>query len=153
MTESLLLIRLTVLDREIVQANSEEHSDLFKALKGGSSNFGIVTRFDFQAFEAGEIYGGLVTHPNSLTTQVITALTRFVDNIENYPGGSALAFWAWIKGADDSVIISVLHDTTGTVDAPEYSDYTVMEPKISSTMRASSHLNMAKELEFAKGLR
>lgn len=44
---------------EIVSANARKKSDLFKALKGGrGSNFGIITRFDFAAFEQGKIWGG-----------------------------------------------------------------------------------------------
>lgn len=37
---------------EIVNANASCHTELFRALKGGSSNFGIVTRFDMEAFPA-----------------------------------------------------------------------------------------------------
>ncbi|TKA64294.1 hypothetical protein B0A49_10745, partial [Cryomyces minteri] len=35
---------------KIVNANANSHPDLFLALKGGSNNFGIVTRFDFKTF-------------------------------------------------------------------------------------------------------
>ena len=48
--------------REITNANAEQNPDLFKALKGGSANFGIVTRFDMQAFEVPELWGGLVSN-------------------------------------------------------------------------------------------
>ncbi|KAF8861918.1 FAD-binding domain-containing protein [Acephala macrosclerotiorum] len=37
-------------DSTIVQASSKENTDLFKVLKGGQLNFGIVTRFDLQTF-------------------------------------------------------------------------------------------------------
>jgi hypothetical protein len=46
----------------IVNANSSSHSDLFWALKGGSSNFGIVTRFDIATYEVTDIYGGLAEY-------------------------------------------------------------------------------------------
>jgi hypothetical protein len=36
----------------IVTACKDEHNDLFVALKGGSLNTGIVTRFDLEAFPA-----------------------------------------------------------------------------------------------------
>ncbi|KAI0007173.1 6-hydroxy-D-nicotine oxidase [Xylariaceae sp. FL0662B] len=135
---------------EIVEANSKQNSDLFKALKGGSSNFGIVTRFDFQAFEVGDLYGGLVTYPLNATSKVISAFSNFVNNIENYQAGSAFSFWSLVQGAPESVVISALHDTTGTVDAPAYAEYKAIE-HLSSTLRTDSHLNMTVELEFAKG--
>ncbi|KAI1844030.1 hypothetical protein JX266_009703 [Neoarthrinium moseri] len=136
---------------DIVQANSTDNADLWKALKGGSSNFGIVTRFDVQAFDAGDLYGGLVIHPLNTTGQVVTAFSNFVDHIVNYQAGSAFSFWSWVKGASESVIISALHDTTGTENAPAYAEYAAIEPTVSSTLRQDSHLNFAKELEFAKG--
>jgi FAD/FMN-containing dehydrogenase len=42
----------------IVYASADENRDLWLALKGGSSNFGIVTRFDLAAFEQGLMLGG-----------------------------------------------------------------------------------------------
>ncbi|CAJ2503970.1 Uu.00g113640.m01.CDS01 [Anthostomella pinea] len=136
---------------DIVEANSEQNQDLWKALKGGSSNFGMVTRFDMQAFEANDIYGGLVTHPLSATDEVIAAFSNFVDNIENYQGGSCFSFWSWVVGSDQTVINSALHDTTGAIAAPAYAEYAEIEPRIQSSLRLASQLNMTVELEFQKG--
>lgn len=45
---------------EIVQANERHHRDLFKALKGGNTNLGIMTRADIAAFD----FDGLWTAAN-----------------------------------------------------------------------------------------
>ncbi|KXX79885.1 Bifunctional solanapyrone synthase [Madurella mycetomatis] len=37
-------------DGRIVNANVKENPDLYRAIKGGGSNFGIVTRFDLQTY-------------------------------------------------------------------------------------------------------
>ncbi|KAH7213270.1 uncharacterized protein BKA55DRAFT_697777 [Fusarium redolens] len=42
----------------IVNANATINTDLFWALKGGSSNYGIVTRFDLKTFPDTPVYGG-----------------------------------------------------------------------------------------------
>ncbi|KAH8808621.1 hypothetical protein F5884DRAFT_792907 [Xylogone sp. PMI_703] len=42
----------------IVNANQKSHPDLYFALRGGGNNFGIVTRFDFEAYEQGQFWGG-----------------------------------------------------------------------------------------------
>jgi hypothetical protein len=47
-------------DGAVVNANCEENSDLWYALKGGSNNFGVVTRFDFQTFAQGDLWGGSI---------------------------------------------------------------------------------------------
>lgn len=40
----------------LVDVTEKSHPDLFKALKGGSNNFGIVTAFEFTAFEQGDFW-------------------------------------------------------------------------------------------------
>ncbi|KAM5347257.1 hypothetical protein ACJ41O_010262 [Fusarium nematophilum] len=49
-------------DGSIVEANEKQNKDLFKALKGGGSNLGIVTRFDLRTFTTppSGAYGGLL---------------------------------------------------------------------------------------------
>ncbi|OKL57497.1 hypothetical protein UA08_06895 [Talaromyces atroroseus] len=45
-------------DGAIVNANADTNSDLFWALRGGGSNFGIVTRFDLQTHPLDLVWGG-----------------------------------------------------------------------------------------------
>ena len=40
---------------ELVNANATSRPDLFRALKGGGNNFGVVTRFDFTTIFQGPI--------------------------------------------------------------------------------------------------
>jgi hypothetical protein len=42
----------------IANANQHTHPDLFFALRGGGNNFGIVTRFDFETYRYGLLWGG-----------------------------------------------------------------------------------------------
>ncbi|KAF1988920.1 FAD-binding domain-containing protein [Aulographum hederae CBS 113979] len=46
----------------VIHANANENQRLFRALKGGSSNFGIVTTFTLPAFPMNGIWGGMVYH-------------------------------------------------------------------------------------------
>ncbi|KAI0389167.1 FAD-binding domain-containing protein [Xylariaceae sp. FL0594] len=47
---------------DVVNANQKDHPDLWKALKGGGNNFGVVTRFDLKTFKQGGLYGGSVVY-------------------------------------------------------------------------------------------
>ena len=47
--------------------------DLFKTLKGGSNNFGVVTRFDIRSFNSGKFWGGFVLYPLSTMPQHVAA--------------------------------------------------------------------------------
>ncbi|KAI4266836.1 MAG: hypothetical protein LQ337_008642 [Flavoplaca oasis] len=47
----------------IVNANAVENRDPWIAMKGGSNNFGIVTRFDMTTVRIGKMWGGDVYYP------------------------------------------------------------------------------------------
>lgn len=67
----------------IVNANSTNNDDLFHALKGGSGNFGIVTKVEMETFESdGKFWGGSVAYPcnDNTTGQVLSALNNFTTN-------------------------------------------------------------------------
>jgi FAD/FMN-containing dehydrogenase len=44
---------------KIVSVTAKSNSDLFWALKGGSNNFGIVTKFRLNTFSSGTVYAGV----------------------------------------------------------------------------------------------
>lgn len=72
---------IVLADGRIVDANATHHSDLFLALKGGGSNYGVVTRIDLGIAEgSGKIYGGQILSPATIdvTTEVLTNLVSFV---------------------------------------------------------------------------
>ncbi|KAF6812655.1 6-hydroxy-D-nicotine oxidase [Colletotrichum plurivorum] len=137
---------------EIVSANRETNADLHKALKGGSANFGIVTRVDIQTVDVVELWGGQVVYPLETTDQHIDAYVRWVDNIPNYTKGSAVTFWAYTPAAG-TVVSAALHDASNTEWAPAYDDFRTIQPQSMDTLRHDSHLNMTVELEEPTGYR
>ncbi len=61
-----------------VWCSSEQHPDLFWAIRGGGGNFGIVTLFEFQLHPVGpEVISGLVVHPFSAARDVLHAYREF----------------------------------------------------------------------------
>lgn len=42
----------------MIVASASEHADLFRALKGGSSNFGVVVAFHLYTYPQGPVYAG-----------------------------------------------------------------------------------------------
>jgi FAD/FMN-containing dehydrogenase len=67
--DHLAAVEMVTAEGHIVVASTEEHSDLFWALRGGGGNFGVVTGFQFRMVEVGEILGGALIFP--ATAEVI----------------------------------------------------------------------------------
>ncbi|KAJ7051175.1 FAD binding domain protein [Mycena amicta] len=61
---------------ETVVASRTERPDLFRALKGGGNNLGIVTSADLRSFAQGEILAGSLAHNISDRDAVFAAVAR-----------------------------------------------------------------------------
>jgi FAD/FMN-containing dehydrogenase len=67
-------------DGKLVQASAEQNPDLLWALQGGGGNFGVVTSFEFRAFEFSRkaVAGGIV-FPIEQARQVLDAFAAYCD--------------------------------------------------------------------------
>lgn len=79
----------------IITADRESHPDLYWALKGGSSNFGIVTNFKMRTFESRAIWAGLTFYPKQVTQSAVQALTEFTDSMHEDLDSNLLCFFAY----------------------------------------------------------
>ncbi|QSZ34589.1 hypothetical protein DSL72_006183 [Monilinia vaccinii-corymbosi] len=62
----------------VITASESNNSDLWLALKGGSNNFGIVTRFTAHAFPATKIWSGFLYMHIFQATKVLSAFHKYV---------------------------------------------------------------------------
>ncbi len=68
--DNLLAAEVVVADGEVVLTNEDSEPELFWAIRGGESNFGVATRFQLRLAEVSEIVGGMLILP--ATPEVIT---------------------------------------------------------------------------------
>ena len=68
--DDLLGAEVVTADGEIVQSSEGREPDLFWAIRGGESNFGVATRLQLRLHEISQIVGGMVIMPAS--PEVIT---------------------------------------------------------------------------------
>ena len=58
---------MVVGDGRVLTANSEENSDLFWAVRGGGSNFGVCTEFVFQLHDQRRtVFSGALVYPKTM---------------------------------------------------------------------------------------
>jgi FAD/FMN-containing dehydrogenase len=63
---------------EVVRANAKEHPDLFWALRGGSGNFGVVSRFEFRLHPLGpNVLTGLIAFPMAEAKSILRKYDDF----------------------------------------------------------------------------
>ncbi|KAI1307069.1 FAD binding domain-containing protein [Xylaria venustula] len=143
-------------DGSIINANADEHADLFAALKGGSGNFGIVTRFDMNTIgytnPQHHIYGGSLTYSPESTKEAVAALVDFIDNQSKDLASHAYTVWAYIPGVGtiiSSFIANVLND-----DSSSAFDGIMGVPRMaSSTLRSATVGNFTDEILSPRGYR
>src|SRR5690242_14121905 len=71
--DSLVAADIVTADGRALRVSTDEHPDLFWAIRGGGGNFGVVTSFDFQAHPIREIVGGSVIYDPAEAEPVLTA--------------------------------------------------------------------------------
>ena len=67
-------------DGRLVRASATENPDLFWALRGGSGNFGVVTRFEFRLHPVGpNVLAGLIVFPFAEARSVLQQYRAFMN--------------------------------------------------------------------------
>jgi FAD/FMN-containing dehydrogenase len=71
--DALREVELVTAAGQVLRVNADEHLDVFWALRGGGGNFGVATRFVFQASPADGLVGGHVLFDQSDVPAVLRA--------------------------------------------------------------------------------
>ncbi|RFU78088.1 6-hydroxy-d-nicotine oxidase [Trichoderma arundinaceum] len=157
-------------DGRIVRVRGDgDHADLFRALKGGGSNFGIVTNFRMRALQSSPVWAGMTVHPKEATPQAITALKEFTDNVPADVDSNLLCFFTytgewpaissnycivpltWCLQPDfkDIVVLGALIQIAGVEEAPAYKKWLEM-PTTATTCKMTTVPQLAMDYSQAK---
>jgi FAD/FMN-containing dehydrogenase len=80
--DQLLSVELVTADGELVTASESENPDLFWAVRGAGSNFGVVTEFEFQLNPLGpEVYAGAVFWPMEESANVLRFYRDWITDV------------------------------------------------------------------------
>ncbi|KAL4774844.1 hypothetical protein BDW60DRAFT_214780 [Aspergillus nidulans var. acristatus] len=155
--DSVVNFEIVLPNGTLTAANSTHNPRLFRALKGGSGNFGIVTRFDMETFPQprNSIWGGIVTyeHDETNVNAQINALVDFTANVKNDPYASLIPLYTYISTMDRPVIVNSLVYTKPFADPyPDAFKPFYLLPNISDTTRQTDLEGLVGELEPESGL-
>lgn len=111
---SVACYQVVLANGSIVEANKDNNADLFRALKGGGNNFGIVTRFDLETFELKDLWGGFAAYSNQVGPALLDAYSDFMHHVQEKANGAFMLFWTYDSSKDDTSWMVVLMDLDGT---------------------------------------
>src|SRR5215471_3585054 len=70
--DNLLSVDLVTAEGKFLTASADEHTDLFRGLRGGGGNFGVATSFRYRLHPVGPtVLGGMVVHPMARARDVL----------------------------------------------------------------------------------
>ncbi|RHZ72756.1 hypothetical protein CDV55_105257 [Aspergillus turcosus] len=127
----------------VVQANETENPDLLVAFRGGGSNFGIVTKVDFRAFEQGPVWGGSVYYALDTIDEQLRAFAD-LNSAEGYDEyASLITSFGFAAGKGAAVVNSVVY--TKAEEQPAVFEPVMKIPSLFSTVRVASMHEMSLE--------
>lgn len=72
LVDNIVSAEVVTADGSVMKADESENADLFWAIRGGGSNFGIVTHFTFRAHKVEGIFDGTIIYPLRDVGRVLT---------------------------------------------------------------------------------
>ncbi|OAG00035.1 FAD binding domain-containing protein [Paraphaeosphaeria sporulosa] len=107
-------------DGSILTASQKSHPSLWRALKGGSNNLGIVTRFTLRTLRlsTGKIWGGWLYLPGFQATRVLAGLHSVLSAPLDEHAAGPLASFTYIQQIGMQIISTSLVYTRPTASWP-----------------------------------
>jgi len=142
-TDDVANFEVVLADGSVVNANAKSHSDLFKALKGGSGNFGIVTRFDMYTFPAKDLWGGIRAAVRSKGDELAQTMVDFTNNNKKNPEDAYIINYTFNPSSSPNVSVAqVVVDTNGVKNAPAF-EKVLKVPVIMNDVKTRTMADMA----------
>ncbi|KAH6974024.1 FAD binding domain-containing protein [Ilyonectria destructans] len=129
-------------DGSIINANAKKNSDLFRSLKGGSGNFGFITRVDQYVVESNTMWAARQVYNTTQKNEVFDAYFNFVNNQSEDDASQNMV--SYIYNADGFNLIAVLSNIDSNPEAAAFDEYMSIEP-IFSVSRVDLVSNLVVE--------
>jgi hypothetical protein len=144
----------------LANVTSDNYPDLFKALKGGSNNFGVVVGFEMYAVRQDPFWGGSVYYGLEATKAAhIKSMYDFTDSFETHKESSLIQIYIYEGGPLSGIVWAVYDDlgpapknVTAPENKPAYTELlAIPQAPIPNTLRINTMSNFTSELVIAPG--
>lgn len=132
-------------DGSIVRASAHENRDLWKGLRGGANNFGIVTAMELITFKQGLLWSALTVSPTTILDDQAKVFAELMDPDKYDESASLITGWAFSSAAGGSVALNQLVHTkpNGTETPPFYTNLLAL-PQLPNIGSPPSVANVSK---------
>lgn len=132
---------------EVVNANATANPDLFRALKGGSNNFGVVTSITLLAFEQGNVWGGQIMSDVSGIGEIFSAFESFTGSADYDPYAALISSVAWVAAQDRWLTVQNVVYTKDVESPPAFERLTSVSPQYMNTAKINSLANITRDMD------
>ncbi|KAG7093432.1 hypothetical protein E1B28_007111 [Marasmius oreades] len=148
-SDNIVNYEIVLANGSIVNANVNDHADLYWALKLGSTNFGIVTRFDMATFPQGQAWGGSQFYAIDDARALLEKLVTFTKNLVQDPKGFFGLTLVW-NAAQQNYIVWTLQTYLDPIPFPPslWSNFEEVKPLIDTT-GVKSLMDITEEFQEA----
>jgi FAD/FMN-containing dehydrogenase len=135
----------------VVNANENENRDLWVAQRGGSGNFGLVTRFDMRAIPYADpavpkIWGGYIIYDYaSMKEEFVNRWVSFTKSHATDTDSSSLFHFRYASLTDSWELLTTISNTANIPNAPILEPLVTMDNQLKNTMRSDTMRNFTLE--------
>ena len=144
--DNVINYEMVMADGVISNVNATSNPQLFKALKGGSNNLGVITRFDLKVFEGGNLWGGFLVNPITEQENIFNLFEKFAKSDGYDPYAAMILSVAYTPSRGGWSIASNMEYTKPTPNPPVFQPFTAL-PQLLSTMRITNMTALSTELD------
>ncbi|KAK2615942.1 hypothetical protein N8I77_002663 [Diaporthe amygdali] len=136
--DNVVAYEVVLADGSIITADAGgPHADLFRVLKGGGNNFGIVTRFTMSTLPSGPIWGGFVVRPLSVLPAAAEAIVDFTANFPSDPDSTLNFTMANMPRLGGGAVVTICTDVAGVEDPAAFAQFQKM-PEVVNNLKMTA---------------
>ncbi|KAI4865307.1 FAD binding domain-containing protein [Hypoxylon rubiginosum] len=151
--DSVVNFEVVLANGTIVNANTTTNADLWQALKGGSSNFGIVTQFDMEAIPARDLAYDLRFLSSNYSDTVVDAVVEFTNQNQSLADNHLITYYAFNASRSSEIYIGCINvNTQGDLNAATAFNKVKALPALSNAMALQSMAEAAEGSQLPSGI-